>query len=264
MVQQYCWSNAFCVFELNVCCHFNFSKIWNPGWLSVFCLLRYSLLFDIVYHYDCLVVPRVQTIVFCTKSLDDSENETIVNASIDYVNTIQPTKSPFRLSPPLLPLSDVEIDSEIALSGKFLKFPPSRFSSGCFVAIISREVSILSIIIICCDCSLNSLHCITSSLAYFMIKCSYLWTCLQIVIVNVNHCHHYNYHCHQLLDRDLSSAEYIKCIVYACFYFLRLVAPPSCTLCRTRPPTHWSMHWFWASWLLWLWLHNLLVLSLQN
>jgi len=68
------------------------------------------------------------------------ENENVVNSAIEYVTTVQQTKMPYRVSPPVLPLTELDIEEDSPLSGKFLKFMPSSFSSGCFIAAITREV----------------------------------------------------------------------------------------------------------------------------
>lgn len=88
----------------------------------------------------CTVVPRVQGVVYFTRSLVEMENENVVNCAIEYVTTVQQTKMPFRVSPPVLPLTEVDVEEENPLTGKFLKFMPSNFSSGCFIAAITREV----------------------------------------------------------------------------------------------------------------------------
>jgi len=118
-------------------------------------------------------VPRVQGVVYFTRSLVEMENENVVNSAIEYVTTVQQTKMPYRVSPPVLPLTEqdrrryavrhigavhhvlvlhlhqrppvlplteLDIEEDSPLSGKFLKFMPSSFSSGCFIAAITREV----------------------------------------------------------------------------------------------------------------------------
>ena len=85
-------------------------------------------------------VPRVQGVVYCTRSLLEAENENVVTRSIYYINLVQQKKTPFRIAPPVLPLSDRDIETENPLNGKYLRYPPSPFMSGCFVATITREV----------------------------------------------------------------------------------------------------------------------------
>jgi len=91
-----------------------------------------------------IAVPRIQGVVYFTRSLVEMENENVVNSAIEYVTTVQQTKMPFRVSPPLLPLTDLDVEDENLLSGKFLKYLPSNFSSGCFIATITREVGLSS------------------------------------------------------------------------------------------------------------------------
>ncbi|ELT91030.1 hypothetical protein CAPTEDRAFT_220169 [Capitella teleta] len=86
-----------------------------------------------------LKFPRVQAVVYCTRSLLEAENESVVTRSIEFINTAFQLKTPFRIAPPVLPLSDRDIESENPLNGKYLRYPPSPFMSGCFVAIITRE-----------------------------------------------------------------------------------------------------------------------------
>lgn len=85
-------------------------------------------------------VPRVQAVVYCTRSLLEVENESVVTRSIEFINMALQKKTPFRIAPPVLPLSDKDIESENPLNGKYLRYPPSPFMSGCFVATITREV----------------------------------------------------------------------------------------------------------------------------
>ena len=88
-------------------------------------------------------MPRVQAVVYTTRSLLDAENEAVVSRCIEYANTIQTKRTPFRISPPAIPLSDRDImDDGGALQGKYLKYAPSAMMSGCFVATITREVRV--------------------------------------------------------------------------------------------------------------------------
>ena len=91
-----------------------------------------------------IVVPRVQGVVYATRSVFNAENESVVQRAIEYINLVQQKKTPFRVSPPVIPLSEKDIEEENPLSGKFLKFPASYAMSGCFVATITREVSPLA------------------------------------------------------------------------------------------------------------------------
>ncbi|GFN82535.1 25S rRNA (cytosine-c(5))-methyltransferase rcm1, partial [Plakobranchus ocellatus] len=93
-------------------------------------LLRHALKF-----------PRVQAVVYTTRSRYQAENEHVVNQVLDAVNGLQNGKKlPFRVTPPVLPFSGDEIGTEGGVvDGKFARFQPSDRSNGCFVAILSRE-----------------------------------------------------------------------------------------------------------------------------
>ena len=79
--------------------------------------------------------------VYCTRSAFEAENENVVTRAIEYVNMVQQkVKTPFRIAPPVLPLSDQDIESENPLCGKYLRYKPCSVMSGCFVATITREV----------------------------------------------------------------------------------------------------------------------------
>jgi hypothetical protein len=75
-----------------------------------------------------------------TRSLIEAENENVVTTSIEYITNILQSRMPYRVSPPVLPLSEEAIISECPLTGKFLKYMPTNTMSGCFVAVITREV----------------------------------------------------------------------------------------------------------------------------
>ncbi|KAK2148932.1 hypothetical protein LSH36_474g02021 [Paralvinella palmiformis] len=83
--------------------------------------------------------PRVQAVVYCTRSILDPENENVVTRSLEYVNMVQQKKTPYRIAPPVIPLSDRDIEMENPLNGKYLRYPPSNLMSGCFIATITRE-----------------------------------------------------------------------------------------------------------------------------
>ncbi len=86
------------------------------------------------------LVPRVQAVVYGTRSQFRAENEVVVNRSIEFINMMQQKKTPWRVSPPVIPLSQRDIENESPLSGKFLSFPADYTTSGCFLATITREV----------------------------------------------------------------------------------------------------------------------------
>jgi len=55
----------------------------------------------------CLsVVPRVQGVVYFTRSLVEMENENVVNSAIEYVTTVQQTK---------IPRPDTELDLQFTV-----------------------------------------------------------------------------------------------------------------------------------------------------
>ena len=79
--------------------------------------------------------------IYHTRSNQEAENEGVVSRSLEFVNTVCVKKSGhFRVTPPVLPLGEKDIEGDGALCGKFLKFPASTQMSGCFVATITREV----------------------------------------------------------------------------------------------------------------------------
>lgn len=85
-------------------------------------------------------VPRVQAVVYCTRSLIEAENEGVVNKVIEYINLMYQKKTPFKVSPPVISLTKENIEEENPVIGKFLRYLPSNVMSGCFVATITREV----------------------------------------------------------------------------------------------------------------------------
>ncbi|WAQ99050.1 NSUN7-like protein, partial [Mya arenaria] len=77
-------------------------------------------------------LSKVQAIVYMTRSVNESENENVVNL-------MQQRKFPWRVVPPVLPFSGNDIERSIGITGKFIKFSPSERNCGCFVAVITRE-----------------------------------------------------------------------------------------------------------------------------
>ncbi|CAL1526812.1 unnamed protein product [Lymnaea stagnalis] len=88
-----------------------------------------------------LKFPKVQAIVYTTRSRHEAENESVVTKVLEFVNaTSNNKKVPFTVTPPVLPFSGDEIDSEVSgVDGRYIRYLPSSKSNGCFVAIISRE-----------------------------------------------------------------------------------------------------------------------------
>lgn len=75
-----------------------------------------------------------------TRSIHEAENENVVTKSVEYINMIQHRKFPYRVVPPVLQFSGEDIDNKRGLHGKYIKFFPAERTSGCFVAVITREV----------------------------------------------------------------------------------------------------------------------------
>uniref|UniRef100_UPI003AAD1DC0 putative methyltransferase NSUN7 n=1 Tax=Centroberyx gerrardi TaxID=166262 RepID=UPI003AAD1DC0 len=80
-----------------------------------------------------LTFPKVQTVVYCTRSVYPEENEQLVKRVLEKANT-HPKLLPFRLSAPGL--------SEAAGSetDKFFRIEASQHTNGCFIARLAREV----------------------------------------------------------------------------------------------------------------------------
>jgi len=72
-----------------------------------------------------------------------NENESLVAACVDDVNSVLHTKTPYNLTPTVLPLFVDDVDSSSApLIGKAVRFQPSSSNCGCFVATVAREVNV--------------------------------------------------------------------------------------------------------------------------
>lgn len=97
---------------------------------------------NISQYYNYVVsVSKVQAVIYMTRSVNDSENENVVSKAVEQTNTVQQRRFPWRVVPPVLPFSGMDIEKSIGIVGKFIKFQPSERNSGCFVAVITREVS---------------------------------------------------------------------------------------------------------------------------
>ena len=86
-------------------------------------------------------MSRVQAVVYMTRSVYEAENENVVSRAVEQINLIQQRKFPYRVVPPVLPFTGYEIEKGIGICGKFIKFPATDKHSGCFVAVLTREVS---------------------------------------------------------------------------------------------------------------------------
>ncbi|XP_072040844.1 putative methyltransferase NSUN7 isoform X2 [Amphiura filiformis] len=96
---------------------------------------------DLLKHV--MKFPKVQAVVYTTCSVFSEENENVVTKVMDYSNNARlPSKMPFRMIPPLIPLTPRDLDTQ--KSTKFLTIEPSEVMGGCFVAVLSREDEALS------------------------------------------------------------------------------------------------------------------------
>ncbi|XP_022091611.1 putative methyltransferase NSUN7 [Acanthaster planci] len=83
--------------------------------------------------------PHVQAVVYATNSIFREENENVVTKVTEYINARTSTsiRNPFRLIPPVLPLTPAELEKQP--SSKFIKMEPSSSMGGCFLSVMSRE-----------------------------------------------------------------------------------------------------------------------------
>ncbi|BFZ15042.1 hypothetical protein BsWGS_18081 [Bradybaena similaris] len=93
------------------------------------------------YLRHALKFPRVQAIVYATRSCYEAENEALVTKAVQFAQVTRATKGiPFRVTPPVLPFTFDEIDSgKNGIDDRYIRFHPSDRSNGCFIAVISRE-----------------------------------------------------------------------------------------------------------------------------
>ncbi|XP_034544387.1 putative methyltransferase NSUN7 [Notolabrus celidotus] len=82
-----------------------------------------------------LSFPKVQTVVYCTRSVYPEENEQLVKRVLEKTHT--PSKLlPFRVNGPIFP---DELKSVDATDTKFFRLESSQFTNGCFIARLSRQ-----------------------------------------------------------------------------------------------------------------------------
>ncbi|XP_077426869.1 putative methyltransferase NSUN7 [Vanacampus margaritifer] len=82
-----------------------------------------------------LIFPQVQTVLYCTRSVYEEENEQLVNRVLEKTHT--PSKLlPFRVNGRIFP---EDTQSEDAAGCKFFRLEPSPVTNGCFVARLSRQ-----------------------------------------------------------------------------------------------------------------------------
>uniref|UniRef100_A0A3B4VPC1 SAM-dependent MTase RsmB/NOP-type domain-containing protein n=1 Tax=Seriola dumerili TaxID=41447 RepID=A0A3B4VPC1_SERDU len=83
-----------------------------------------------------LTFPKVQTVVYCTRSVYPEENEQLVKRVLEKTQT-HPKLLPFRVNGPIFPDDSQSGD---AADSKFFRLEPSQFTNGCFIARLSRQV----------------------------------------------------------------------------------------------------------------------------
>ncbi|XP_029138482.2 putative methyltransferase NSUN7 [Labrus bergylta] len=82
-----------------------------------------------------LSFPKVQTVVYCTRSVYPEENEQLVKRVLEKTHT--PSKLlPFRVNGPIFP---DDSQSGEAADSKFFRLESSPFTNGCFIARLSRQ-----------------------------------------------------------------------------------------------------------------------------
>uniref|UniRef100_A0A667WLV9 SAM-dependent MTase RsmB/NOP-type domain-containing protein n=1 Tax=Myripristis murdjan TaxID=586833 RepID=A0A667WLV9_9TELE len=82
-----------------------------------------------------LTFPKVQSVVYCTRSVHPEENEQLVKTVLENART-HPKLLPFRVSGPVFPEAPGSADT----ADKFFRIEPSQHTNGCFIARLAREV----------------------------------------------------------------------------------------------------------------------------
>ncbi|XP_070783238.1 putative methyltransferase NSUN7 [Enoplosus armatus] len=82
-----------------------------------------------------LSFPKVQTVVYCTRSVYPEENEQLVKRVLEKTHT-HPKLLPFRVNGPIFP-DDSQLGD--ATDSKFFRLETSQLTNGCFVARLSRQ-----------------------------------------------------------------------------------------------------------------------------
>ncbi|KAM7419234.1 hypothetical protein PAMA_016379 [Pampus argenteus] len=75
-----------------------------------------------------LTFPKVQTVVYCTRSMYPQENEQLVRRVLEKAHS-HPKLLPFRVNGPIFPDDSQPGDTA---DSKFFKLEPSQFTNGCF------------------------------------------------------------------------------------------------------------------------------------
>ncbi|XP_067353034.1 putative methyltransferase NSUN7 [Channa argus] len=82
-----------------------------------------------------LTFPKVQTVVYCTRSVYPEENEQLVQRVLGRTYT-HPKLLPFKVNGPIFPDDFQSGETE---ESKFFRLEPSHFTNGCFIARLSRQ-----------------------------------------------------------------------------------------------------------------------------
>ncbi|CAJ1052239.1 putative methyltransferase NSUN7 [Xyrichtys novacula] len=82
-----------------------------------------------------LSFPKVQTVVYCTRSVYPEENEQLVKRVLEKTHSSSKLL-PFRVNGPVFP---VESASGDAADPRFFRLEPSQLTNGCFIARLSRQ-----------------------------------------------------------------------------------------------------------------------------
>ncbi|XP_031141612.2 putative methyltransferase NSUN7 [Sander lucioperca] len=83
-----------------------------------------------------LSFPKVQTLVYCTRSVYPEENEQLVKRVLEKTHT-HPKLLPFRVNGPIFP--DDSQSGTDTTDSKFFRLKTSQFTNGCFIARLSRQ-----------------------------------------------------------------------------------------------------------------------------
>ncbi|XP_049427631.1 putative methyltransferase NSUN7 [Epinephelus fuscoguttatus] len=82
-----------------------------------------------------LSFPKVQTVVYCTRSVYPEENEQLVKRVLEKTHT-PPKLLPFRVNGPIFPDHSPPGDT---IDSKFFRLETSQYTNGCFIARLSRQ-----------------------------------------------------------------------------------------------------------------------------
>ncbi|XP_030267936.1 putative methyltransferase NSUN7 isoform X2 [Sparus aurata] len=85
---------------------------------------------------QALSFPKVQTVVYCTRSVYPEENEQLVKRVLEKTHT-HPKLLPFRVNGPIFP--DDSQSGDATTDSRFFRLEQSQFTNGCFVARLSRQ-----------------------------------------------------------------------------------------------------------------------------